>query len=608
MIRPARWSVLLTISLALAGCGGKKARTTTDVPKVEPRYQALTPKAVPDWLKGSIYEQCDVIAEPLRISNYGLVVNLRGTGDAENVPNAVRDYMLREMIKRGFGSASQPGFENIAPEAVIRDPRVSIVRVDGFIPPGAFKGQRIDILVSALENNNTSSLSGGMLYLTDLYPNGANPVSPGGVDMMANARGPVFVNPAYALDPNLDDANQRRSLRRGVIMAGARVLNDRPILLRVRAAEFRLSRLTEQLLDRQFVDTDIAAAQDEGRILVRVPPRFKGDWEHFSNVVLHTYYNGTSQVFAATKSRQLADEMQKPDAPLRNLSYALEALGKPALPAIIPLYAHSDPEVSFAAVRAGAFIGDISADEALLQIASNPANPFRINAVQTLARLPNSPSVNSVLRQLLSGNEPMVRVEAYRALIDNQDPIVYTKPIGERFFIDIAPGDGPPLVYVTRSGMPRIAFLGQTSSLRLPLIYASMQNTFSVSSLAGSNKLTMFYRGNAGAEPIKVVTNPDLAEFTARLGGEGPAAQPAMSFSYGEIVAMLGQLADQKALVAKDKPGTTASLIVENFNLGSNDPIDTAPTIPEGPRPIGTAAQPPQTALDEAREAVRQAQ
>ena len=203
LMRAVQTTALCAVGLTIVnvGCSSK--------PKPPPkaavqRYEVLPPKKVPDWLRDSVLEQADLLGtESQVVNNFGLVVNLQGTGDARKIPNNVREYMLNELTKRGFGSANQQGFERVTPERVLNDNRAAVVRVDALIPPGARKGQRIDVQVSALENNDTTSLAGGMLYLTDLAPNGANQVNPGGlVDVIARARGSVFVNPAYALDPD----------------------------------------------------------------------------------------------------------------------------------------------------------------------------------------------------------------------------------------------------------------------------------------------------------------------------------------------------------------------------------------------------------------------
>lgn len=572
------------IAMTLTGCGGKKTAAKNELP---PKYAAMPPREVPDWLKGSIYEQVDISTmEGYRVSNFGLVALKHPTGDAQNAPNLVREYMLNEMQRRGFGSKNVPGFERITPEMALRDPHYAIVRVDAFIPPGAYAGQRIDVQVSALDDTNTTSLATGILFTTDLMPNGANPRNPGSaIDKFGNARGYVFVNPAYALESKPNDPQLRRSLTTGVILNGGRVNQARPIGLRIRAAERRMARMVEYRIDQLTASGDTAAAQDEGLVYVSVPQKYRGDWEHFAGVMLHTYFS-TDAGFAVLKARQLAAEAIKPDAPLLDISYSMESLGQPALPEILPLLTHERPEVAFAAARAAAFIGDNSAEAALANMARDAKNPFRVNAVATLGALETSPSVVTELRDLLSAEDTQVRIEAYRALARSEDASIYTKTIGDKFFLDIVPSKGPPLVFATRTGLPRIAFIGPPAHVKDDSFFTAMDNALSISRSNDKPKLmAIYYRGSGSEDAIQQLTTADLAEMVARFGGEGAPGQPRFNFTYGEIIALLGKMSDAGILEAAGSE--RASFVLQDAPGGWNRDVDTAPIIPdEGPRPI----------------------
>lgn len=587
-------AILAAVSLVMiAGCGSSPSKNKKIV--IPPKYPPLAKREVPKWLEGSIFEQVNLEATtPYLVSTYGLVAMKQPTADNSNTPNNVREYMLREMTRRGFGSKNMPGFENLSPEQVLRDPRVAIVRVDAYIPAGAYVGQRIDVQVRALEDSNTTSLAGGNLFSCDLAPNGANPNNPGNpVDIYATSHGPVFVNPAYALDPKPDDPEQRRSLTTGVILNGGRVARPRPLVLRIRAAERRISRQTEFRIDELIGDKDAATAEDEGIVYVKVPPTYRGDWEHYAGVILHTFYNSDA-AFAVMKSRQLAEEAVKPDAPLLDISYTLEALGKPALPALESLLTHPNHEVAFAAARAAAFIGDTPAESALAAMAADGTNPFRVNAVQTLAALPSAPSINMMLRDMLKLDDALVRIEAYRGLVRNADSSVFSKKIGDKFVLDILPSDGPPLIYASRVGVPRIAFIGTRSRLPQASFFSAMSDQFTISPIEQKKDfLTLFYRGPDVRTPVKTITDPDAAEIVARLGGEGPIGQPKFDFSYGEIVAILQRLSEQSMLVSANGSQIKANFVLQELP-GFNRDVNTAPVIPEGPRPVtsGESSQP----------------
>jgi hypothetical protein len=592
-----------------AGCGGK--------PKVDPkkqipsRYSALPQKKVPAVFKDTVYEKCDLInTEPFLVSGYGFVSNLNGTGDS-SAPNAVREYMVKEMIKHKWDS-SLTTFRTPTPEEALRDPRNAIVQVDGYLPPGVRKGQRFDIQVSAIPDNNTSSLAQGDLFQTELRILGANPLDPGGsVNVFARAEGPIFVNPAYALKTESDierDPAARRSLRLGLIMNGARSLEDRPLGLRLRQPSMRMSRYIEQRIDQrlQEIRPDIvAAAQDEGIVHLYVPAALNGDWEHFAGLVNFIYLNNTPE-FAAVKARQLADEAVKPDAPLLEISYAWEGLGKNALPVIHErqLMSHANPDVAFAAARAAAYLGDAGAPQALINMARTPGHKFQVNAVEVLGTLRSSPSINEMLRPLLNSPETLVRLAAYRMLARNGDNAVFAMPIKGGpaqggFTLDVVRSDGPPIIYATQRGEPRIAVIGTRLNLNMPLTFATLEGRLSISSNADNRTATIFYRPripaggvsrkNAGRlDPISVVTNPDVAEIIVRLSGEsfGEAhTGRALDFNYGEILSILSSMTTSRQITAyAGGQRLPASFILQELPRVEDEILD-APPIPEQGRP-----------------------
>src|SRR5205814_86126 len=157
---------------------------------------------------------------------------------------------------------------------VLKDPNVAVVKVEGLIPPGARKGDWIDARVTCLAQNKTTSLAHGVLFETDLRNFGANPNNPAGaVNVFARVKGPVVVNPAYALsDASQLNAEGKVSLRTGAVMYNGLVMQDRPIFLQLREPQRRVARaIEERVMERFQKDADrragtgadvVAAAQD----------------------------------------------------------------------------------------------------------------------------------------------------------------------------------------------------------------------------------------------------------------------------------------------------------------------------------------------------------
>jgi hypothetical protein len=548
----------LTLAFLLAGC--------TDPPKKEaPRYVTLPVHKVPKYLEDTIFEYADVTGtEPFPISGYGLVANLNGTGGSR-APTAVREFMIKDMARHGFGNV---GGGLGSPEEILNNRSFAIVRVDGSIPPGARAGSDwwtwFDVYVSALPESDAASLAHGDLYETDLKVAGANPLEPGSgtVQVWAQARGPVFINPAYALDDATNSAAARSSRRNGWVIGGARPLENRPFVLRLRTPERRMARAMQYRINEEFqdvMDADLpikgtnpflAEAEDEGRVTILLPRAYSDDWQHFVGVLKHIYMHGGSPQFALLKSKQLAAEAVKPDAKLLDISYAWEGLGKPALAEITPLMSHPNADVQYAAARAAAFIGDPAAVPVLMSIARTTGNPFRANAVQTLGEIPRSPMIDRLLTQLVGCDLATVRIEAYKVLARHKDAAVYTRIIKhgetEKFVLDIVPGGGTPMVYASRQGLPRLAVFGLHTSLDLPVTFVALNNRLSITSLGDSDTVRIFYRGEELKKPVLIDCDPGLAELVSRLGGESPAGQPSLDFSYADVVAIVQSLVDQQ--------------------------------------------------------------
>ncbi|HEX8341957.1 MAG TPA: flagellar basal body P-ring protein FlgI, partial [Tepidisphaeraceae bacterium] len=580
----------------MSGCAAKPTQ-----PDVKPVTQRVSAKDVPAFMENTVWQHVDLYnAEPLRVSGYGLVVGLNGTGDTR-APNPVREYMTKEMQKHGFGSSVMRGFEKLTPEQVLNDRqrRTAIVRVDGFIPPGCRKGQLFDAQVSALENSNTTSLHRGILYSADLSPRGADPLSPGAssINPWARVAGPIFVNPQYALENNPQTPSEKLSLRYGLVMGRGRAIDDRPLILKLRQPQARLTRSIEKRIRERFQDSTIANAKNDGEVWVNVPASYGDDWERFIGVVLHLYFSPDNE-YLALKAKQLAElaTKDKGEAPLMDISFCWEAIGTPALPAMRPLLLSESPEVQYAAARAAAYLGDMAAQQTLTRIAESAANPFRLDAVRTLGGLPPTAYVQQSLRRLLDGDGNLVRQEAYKALLrthdrNNESSFIYSQSVQEKFVLDLVPSSGPPLIYASRTGKPRIAVIGQRTTLASPILYMAMNNSFTIVSGETPGSVNVFYRGQEGEKDVSIQTPPDAAVLIARLGGRAAPDEPQLNFTYGDIVAVLQQLADKKLILSDPSVGqqqVAAAFGMESATDALLDPVmGAAPIIETGQRPQG---------------------
>ncbi|HEX2971123.1 MAG TPA: flagellar basal body P-ring protein FlgI [Tepidisphaeraceae bacterium] len=553
--------------VVVGGCSSSGDKKDAPPP---PRYPTLPPKEnVPAFMKGTVFEMTDVgNKEPYPVSGYGLIVGLDNTGNNFGVARPVQNHMIEEMVRHGFGSQDDY-LRQLKPEAVLSDPRTAIVEVYAFLPPGARAGQRMDAYVRAAENSATTSLAHGTIYQTNLYDGGVNPLRPKGrVNVYATVRGSLFVNPTYTRTDSTTQPQSRPNLREGVVMNGGVVAADRPLWLRIRTPQLSLARACEAVIDQYFSDEKVANTQDEGKVDLFVPHRFNGDWEHFIGVATHLYFD-RSQGAIATKAQLLAQEAQKPNAPLMDISYCWEGLGPEVVPFIQPLYTHASPDVAFAAARAGVYVSDAGAEEAMLEMARTEGHPFQLNAVKALGGLPQSTRIERMMTQLLSAKNALVRVEAYRVLSSYGSPAIISHEVADAFILDRIPTDGLPLVYATRTGVPRIALFGKNLSLNLPIIFRSMQDKLTITSQPDGRSVVVFDRTGTKSGGIQAKLRPDLNELIYRLGG---GSDDGFRFGYSDVVGILQGLSDGHHLAAPFVLQDSPSL---------RDAIEDAPPITE---------------------------
>jgi hypothetical protein len=610
-----QWMFLCAAMLGLSSC----AKTTPPPPK-EPMFLTLPMAQVPNFMKGTLYERVRFLGlEPMTVYGYSLVVNLHDTGDSR-APGFVRDYIVKQMLLRGFDSYVTGTYQNVAPDQMLRDKRVAIVAVEGQIPVGARQGQSFDVTVRALEHNNTKSLAHGDLYQTDLSDLGLiEPQSIGARQQAYAPGGPVFVNPAYALGDDASgtgkSSSASSSLRVGTVLNGGVSRVDRPISLELRRPQVSTARLIEQIISQRWeaptqigtVQGDgsdlVAKAENQGLVLIYVPPQYRGNWKHFLGVVSHLYLNQSPE-FLARKSRELVAMAEKPGAPLADISLCWEAMGDSALPTFENLISDPNPDVAFAAARAAAFLGDEAARRALLDMALDPQQHNQVEAVRVLAELPDSREVDQMIAQLLDSDRADVRIEAYRLLVANSDsqgnsPIL-TYNINHRFLLDIVQSSGPPMVYATSTGVPRIAVIGRQISLRVPLTFTAMDMRLSLTSSDGTKLLTMFYRDPLARDPEQAQTHNDLPEILARLGGKGPDDERQnFDLSFGDVVAVAEQLVAQHVVYGAsmtENDSRECIFQLEHPSFGSDDwtsiPSDNREGRPQGEGGLLTSGRP----------------
>lgn len=592
--------VLLGAGL-LAGCSREAPK-----PDPVPRYRTLGPKPdIAPHLRGTILETVDVHGiEPVIIAGYGVVVNLDNTGRDDGIPTPVREAVLNTATIRGIGSQHTAGaLGSVSTARFISDARNAIVLVEGVVPPGARRGDRVDVRVTALDSNTTTSLARGVLWRTELYAGIVTPQSPGErVNLAGQARGRLAVNPVYALDDPLQvkqDADAQASLRTAYVQDGAIFdgiqATDRMIVLRLREPSWRLARAVEHRVNLHF-GKKVAFAQDEGQVHLRLPPEYRGDWSHFVGLTTTLFFSINKQ-YAVERGEELiaaATNPATPEADLEGISYALEGLGSLVTPKLLPAYSDPNAAVAFCAARAGAFLEDPVAVATLVRLAKEPGNAYAVPATQTLGRMwRRTGGVVQHLHDLLNVPAQDVRIAAYRALLAIEPQAVVSIQVGDnsygkQFYLDRAESRAAPIIWASRAGTPRLAVIGEVPRLVPGALAAAFGGRLTVSASGDGTRATVFYRPlNDNSTSVEIYA--DVLELAATLGGESRPGELPVRLAYGDVIAVLKRMCDEGQVV--DSQGRPVVMVLEDLAAGL---VEEAPSIPglEDARVNGQAMPP----------------
>ena len=200
------WVVAVLLSAYLiGGCGGPIAGTSTD----------LAPATNLGHTIGSLAEV--FTAESMSVEGYGLVGGLNGTGSVE-CPPEIRAYLTRYILAR------LPEYKGGIDKLISRRD-TAVVRLEGTVPTGAWKGQSFDVKVTAAPGTQTTSLADGWLYTAELKAKGTFGVA---TNVIASAEGPIFIDKI---------GTSRTNRKLGYVLAGGKVLDEYNVGLELRKSD-----------------------------------------------------------------------------------------------------------------------------------------------------------------------------------------------------------------------------------------------------------------------------------------------------------------------------------------------------------------------------------
>jgi hypothetical protein len=485
-------------------------------------------------MRGTVASETAVAGlNPVVVRGYGLVVGLKETG-GRLMPAEVRAMMIQELARRGIGNPTTSP-EGWTPERLLDSPDTAIVIVEGVVPPGATKGTKFDLRISALPGTDVTSLEGGRLYTTDLRP-GPLLVGSRQAKIIAEGKGNIFINPFVEPGATRKDAVNRLV---GRILDGGSAKTDMPLKLKLATSSHTRARTIQTAINSTFPreprqKNETARGENADSVELTVPPSYSGKTEDFIQLVRHVPLDVTAGETTAVAVRRAL--IANPGSS-ESAMWRFRALGKRVLPIIQDLYTYAEEEPRMAALRAGAALDDPLAVKPLLEMSRTGSTDNRIRAIGLLGEMGFNPDVDVGLRPLLDDDDVDVRLATYEALFKRRDPIITRMTIDGKFDVAIVPSD-KELVYVAQSGRPAIAVFGTDLSVDRPLTVSAWNNRLMLKADSGDDQVQVYFRPRPEVKPEIQLANPRLAEFIPFLGHTTTVEKPlpGLGLSYGETI------------------------------------------------------------------------
>ncbi|MEI7767497.1 MAG: flagellar basal body P-ring protein FlgI [Phycisphaerae bacterium] len=556
-------------------------------PGIDARDIASTPgPALHPALSGTVMEFARLdLTDAVRVEGFGMVGDLPGTGSGD-MPPPVRVMLADQLYRMGAGSHIR-GTSQFNPDTILASGRVAAVAVQGFIPPMSPKGTRFDLEILALPNTQTTSLVDGLLWSAELKQVGLVE-GDATTATISRGRGPVFCV------PNLDGENEKKSrnVRSGRILSGGVTQIDMPAQLLLYTPSYRVAALVQRAINARYpARPQLAESKTDSTVMIRIPPEYTDRPGEFMDSVLHLSLANDVPGYSEKKSKEMLQALLEPNAPHKDLSLALEMMGRTIIPELRTYYVHPQASVRYYAARAGAGMMDLDGLVVLEEFAQDSQSPFQLDAVRNLAAIcarniaagrGDESRTSLALMKAVNSQNLKARLAAYEGMVQIKSQALRSFGVAGRFYMDRVIADGDQVIYATVNGLPRIALLGRQFNLPLGVLHVSADNVITVSVAEkpilvpqGDGKepkdetVTLYFR-RSGEKAVQLKCGRSLPIILATLAyTPDPLAEdynPKQEFigaNYQRVVEMLSALCRDKSINATfvlQKPATQYSL------------------------------------------------
>ncbi|NLW83139.1 MAG: hypothetical protein GXY41_01860 [Phycisphaerae bacterium] len=486
------------------------------------------------------------------VRGFGIVAGLFGTGSAE-CPPALRQELEKYIWQQ------LPDAGTINPRQFIDSLDTAVVEVLGVIPPMAAAGQSFDVVVRPLSSTQTTSLTGGHLYTTDLKELSRFTQFNQYAKTIARAQGPIFADRSRPADaPNW------------YILGGGHPLSSTNVSLLLNQPDFVAASTIRNRINERF-GAKTANAVSPGEILLSIPEKHRTDQVRFVTMIRQLYL-ADQPALQKQRIAELIDRLRNlPDKLLPET--ALEAIGKAALDKLAPLLKSDDDAVRFHAARCMFNLDDNRALPILRDLVLDPHSPWRSDALRTIGRNARRNVAEPILLHALAQDDFNLRLVAYETALASKSEFVSRSLVGGYFFVDRVNCAGPKAIYALRSDRPGIVIFGAPVRCAENIFFRSDNGEVTVNVRPGDRFISI-----SRTHPIRprvigpIPSGFDISQFIRAMGEspetpKGTTTLPGLALPYCQIIDILEKMCKQKAIdaVYLQGPITTASAIFQDL-------------------------------------------
>ena len=468
---------------------------------------------------------------PIAVQGVGVVNALAGTGGPAD-PSIYLDQLIEEMKRNDVQE----------PSSFLERDQTAMVRVETLIPPGAKRGDLLDLVVETPPRNQVTDLHGGWLMDTRLRHQQVIQNAVRQSEVLGIATGPVLTRANY--EPATDKALKLE----GRILSGAKVQEDRKLglVLRPEYQHVKMAAGLAAAINQRFFFFDgttrrgIANPTEDDFIEVDVHPRYRQNVHRMMRVIRAI---GTGKRTADPQARlvELGKRLSEP-ATAADAALQLEGLGESAIPTLLEGIKSSNPELRFYAAEALAYLDRSEAIEPLEQ-AAREVPAFRHPALQALEGLEQHLAVDA-LKRLMDETSIETRYGAFcsiRRRTDGRSSLA-GQPIGEACMLYRIPSATMPVVVASLRERAEIVVFGEVSPLQIKdFLFGPSGMIFKpAADQPGVIRISRFQPGREDQRAVVPSTVEGLVQGIVTVGG-----------GYGDVVTVLrlaktkGCLSDQ---------------------------------------------------------------